>query len=1186
MAKIKGIYIKIEGETRFLMVDTGASISIIKREKIPIRSNIDRTYNVNINGIVGNVKIEGKISADLEIKNVNVKHEFIIMDNFKSNFDGILGMDFIDKYKAVINNEESLIIIDVEGQKYSNKLFEEKVFTMKIPPRCETIQYFRVNETEDCVIAGEEITPGVVVANMIVKPVNGTIPVRIMNVTSDEKEIKEYKPKIEKLTDFKLATFAGEKQDVKRVEEVLKKLDLKHLNEEEKEDIQRICGKYADIFYLEGDKLTTTNVLNQKIYLKPESTPVFVKPYRLPHTQKEEINKQVKKMIEDGIAEEACSEWSSPLLLVPKKLDRDGNKKYRVVIDYRKVNERIQDDKFPLPCITDILDSLGGAIYFSHLDMSQGYYQVPLEENSRNITAFSTDRGQFRLSRLPMGLKISPSAFSRLMTVAMSGLNYINCFIYLDDIIIFGKNLKEHNRNLIQVFERLRQSNLKLNPLKCEFLCKQINYLGHMISSEGIAPDPEKIKVLKEYPVPKDAKEAKRFTAFANYYRRHIQNFSQIAKPLHNLNKKNVEFNWTKECQNAFDILKTKLTTAPVLDFPNFDPSNEFILRTDASGYAIGAVLSNSTDKPVAYASRSLNSAEKNYCTVEKELLAIVWATKHFRPYLFGRKFKILTDHKPLVYLFGMSNPSSRLMKFRIALEEYDFVVEYVKGSSNVTADALSRITLNELKELNQNVINVITRSMTKKLQNSKSKDEHVEQDTPKIVELLKKPKNVPELKIELEETDDKNNDKNNNEIAINLKNNTLYVKSQKSTLNLTSLLKELDIFCQENTIKKILLMKDEGTKELINKLKNKKYSNELKYVKVIVLSKPKEIHDLKEKLIILNDFHMLPTGGHAGINRMYRNVCRKFIWKNLKEDIKKFIKNCRECQTCKHSKYTREPMVITNTPKSVFERITLDLVGPLPEDDFENKYILTIQDELSKFVEGYPIKSKDSFSVAKSFVQNFVLRYGVPKEILTDRGKEFMSELFRNVCIALNIEKNNSVAYHHQTLGSLENTHKNLHEFLRMKVKSLHKSWSEWVAYWCFAFNTTVHSSSGYTPYEVVFGKKCRVPSNLQLENELEVFGDYVEEMKYRIVQAENEVTENLNRSKEIRKLKYDAKLNQRKYLPNHKILIKKEVGNKMTPLYEGPYDVIIDINPNVIVKKNNKVEVVHKNRTKLFNQ
>lgn len=383
----------------------------------------------------------------------------------------------------------------------------------------------------------------------------------------------------------------------------------------------------------------------------------------------------------------------------------------------------------PLPSITDILDSLSGATYFSHLDLSQSYYQIELDKSSRPYTVFTVgSKGQYQMTRLPMGLKISPNGFSRAMTIAMSGLNYESCFIYMDDLIVFGKKFSEHNKNLVKVFQRLREVNLKLNPNKCVFLKKSFYIsLGHVVSSEGVLPDPEKIKVLQNYPVPKSADEARRFVAFANYYRKYIKIFSEIAALLIYLSRKNVQFDWTPECQNSFEALKTSLINPPVLQYPNISPDNTFILKTDASGHSVGAVLSNSHDRPIAYASRALNKAEKQYSTIEKELLAIVFGIKHFSCYLYGKKIIIYTDHRPLIYLFGMANPSSSLTKFRLIIEEYNFDIKYIKGKNNVAADALSRIEISsdELKKMANSVeqtLFAITRQQSRILNQNEDK--------------------------------------------------------------------------------------------------------------------------------------------------------------------------------------------------------------------------------------------------------------------------------------------------------------------------------------------------------------------------------------------------------------------------------------------------------------------------------
>lgn len=287
-----------------------------------------------------------------------------------------------------------------------------------------------------------------------------------------------------------------------------------------------------------------------------------------------------------------------------------------------------------MPNITEILDSLAGSKYFSKLDLSQGYYQLALDKESRSkYTAFTTDK-MYQMKRCPMGLRTSPSVFSRLMTIAMSGLNYKQCFIYFDDGIVIGNSMTSHNQNLVRIIDRLGKTNLKLDPLKCEFLRKEIIYLGHKITSQRVEPDPAKVEVLKKYLTPKNTDEVKRFVAFANYYRRFIPNFANIAYPLNQLSKENAVFNWIPECKTAFSKFKKNLSSPHVLDYPDFSNNNIFVLHTDASKIGLGAVLSNSNGKVIAYASRNLKPAETRYPIIELELMAIVWATRHFTPYL------------------------------------------------------------------------------------------------------------------------------------------------------------------------------------------------------------------------------------------------------------------------------------------------------------------------------------------------------------------------------------------------------------------------------------------------------------------------------------------------------------------------------------------------------------------------
>lgn len=1208
------------------LVDTGASISAIKLKHVSKLNMQLHKDNLKINGIGGSVNAIGyvylKLCSSNKLSDHFMDQKFYVFEDLPCDAHAILGQDFLTKHNAILDLSRcTLALYDYLNNKITLplKLQNEDSKMYVLPARTESIHYVKTNFLGEHFVIPSELGEGIFLASTLVEPKNGMVPVLVLNTSESDVRLDKIDVSFQSTSDYQICSFNKcETLNANRVKELFNLLNLGYLNSEEQVAIENICAKYADIFLLPGDKLTTTSIYKHQISLKPNTSPVYSKPYRLPFSQKAEINKQIGNLQKEGIIEPCSSEWSSPILLVPKKLDSSGEKKWRLVIDYRKLNNCIQDDKYPLPNITEILDSLSGSIYFSTLDLSNSYYQCELDMDSRKYTAFSSGQygipdanqnkctasisGQWQMTRMPMGLKTSPNAFSKMMNIAMSGLSYEKCLIYLDDLIIYGKSLENHNKNLLDVFSRLRQVNLKLNPLKCTFLRKEILYLGHVISSEGVLPDPTKIQAIKNWPIPKKLEEVVRFVAFSNYYRKFINNFAYVSLPLTRLTKKNVPFVWDDKCQHSFDTLKSLISSPPILQYPDLSERNKFILQTDASKYSLGAVLCNSDKRPIAFASRNLEKSEINYETIEKELLAIVWACGYFRPYLYGKNFIIQTDHKPLIYLFGMRNPSSRLLKFRLALEEYDFNVEYIKGSDNVTADAMSRLPINikDLKLMNE-CINVMTRAQRKKVENSQcSRSASIPTDDrpaqPKVVEIFSKPK----MSVEMSFIDEKNLNKLRkfNEIDIESKifcfasNKMILYINPVARLQLTpdAFVRELIGFCEKINVHEIIFIREKKYDEFLKKL-TIAMKNDLSGAgppRLCILNNIKRIVDKDDRRVILNDFHLLPSSGHAGMRRMYNNIKQYYFWPGLEKDVIEFIRKCDKCQRQKYnSHYIKEPMCITTTADSAMQKIFLDVVGPLDRDDNNFSYILTIQCELSKYVEAYPMVSKSSLEIAKNFVNNFILRYGIPQEIATDRGTEFLSTLFKEVCKLLEINTLQSTAYHHQSIGALENSHKSLNNYLRIQTDNHPGSWSSWLQFWCFSYNTSIHSSTQFTPFELVFGKKCNIPSNLSTDTVSPLYNcdDYPLQLKYRLQTTQKEARQNLLNNKTIRKIKYDITSNPITYKKDDLILVKNETGNKFQPIYSGPYVVVKDESPNVQILKNNKLELIHKNRTKLYN-
>lgn len=656
------------------LVDTQADISIIKLDSIGTLQ-IDPTEEICIKGITNNtIKSIGTVDINLFVGNHVITNKFhVVPNNFSIPSDGILGKDFIKGLKCNISYEDmtisfylgnNLAIIDILSSPITN--------TVVIPPRSQSIRKFHLKRgTGAQVIESQEISAGVFLARTIVD--RNHAYVKVLNVTDKPVVIPSDKIEHENLSDYYVFTTEETKVNAirtKKLIELIKEKTPKHAED----SLMNLITEYNDIFALDSDRMSINNFYEQKLRLK-DDTPVFSKNYRLPETQRQEINAQVEKLLKNDLIENSVSHYNSPVILVPKKCSTK-EKKWRMCIDYRLLNKKLIPDKYPLPRIDDILDELGKAKYFSILDLYSGFHQIPLEKSSRELTSFSTQKGSFQWKVLPFGLNVAPNSFARMMNLAFSGLEPQQAFLYMDDIIVIGCSVKHHRNNLESIFKICRKYNLKLNPYKCEFYRNEVVFLGHKCTDKGILPNEEKIEAVQKYPTPLNKDEVRSFVALANFYRRFINNFAEIARPLNKLTRKKSIFIWSKECQKAFEMLKNSLIQKPILQYPDF--KKEFVVTVDASNYACGAVLSqnhNGHKLPISYISRTFQKGELNKAIIEKELLAIHFAITYFRPYLYGRHFTVQSDHRPLIFLFNMKNPASKLTRIRLDLEEYSFDV-------------------------------------------------------------------------------------------------------------------------------------------------------------------------------------------------------------------------------------------------------------------------------------------------------------------------------------------------------------------------------------------------------------------------------------------------------------------------------------------------------------------------------
>lgn len=453
------------------------------------------------------------------------------------------------------------------------------------------------------------------------------------------------------------------------------------------EQLSRL-NKVIDAYFVTvcSETLGCTPLVEHKIVTSSE--PIKQRAYRVSPAMQEHMDCEIQKMLRNDVIEPSSSAWSSPVVLVPKK---DGS--YRFCVDYRKLNSVTKKDAYPIPFISTILDKLGHAKYLSSMDIKSAYWQVAVEKESREYTAFAIPgRGIYQFKRMPFGLTNSPCTFQRLMDRLLGPELEPNVFVYLDDIIVVTETFEKHLEVLQEIFSRLKKANLTLAREKCKFCRPELKYLGYVVNAKGVHVDPEKVQAILDIPSPRNVTEVRRILGVASWYRRFIPSFSTLVAPMTRLLRKSQKFCWTEECEKSLRGIKNTLISAPILSCPNF--SEPFILQTDASAYGLGAVLSQIIDREervICYISRSLSKPERNYTVTERECLSVIWAVHKLRAYLEGYHFTVITDHHSLIWLHNLKEPTGRLARWTLRLQEFDFKIVHRRGKEHVVPDLLSR---------------------------------------------------------------------------------------------------------------------------------------------------------------------------------------------------------------------------------------------------------------------------------------------------------------------------------------------------------------------------------------------------------------------------------------------------------------------------------------------------------------
>lgn len=1016
---------------------------------------------------------------------------------FHNIFKGLIGLDNLEYLGATLDFKNKLLITpEAKLRIFYQEIPQKQINSHMIHPRSEQIIKIKTNVKNGDVIIPYINSNGCEIPECVTTSKNYEAFVVVTNKNENEVELSLSDPiDAELLIDKLIAPEKFNYQDNNNSNfhnfecrsADIPKIRTDHMNDEEKKAISKLIREYADIFHNENQQLTFSNTIKHQIRTTDE-IPIYTKSYRYPYVHREEVQSQIKKMLDQNIIRESQSPWNAPIWIVPKKQDASGRKKWRVVVDFRKLNEKTIDDRYPLPNINDILDKLGRCQYFTTLDLASGFHQIEMHPSDIQKTAFSVENGHYEFLRMPFGLKNACASFQRVMDNILRGIQNERCLVYLDDIIIFSVSLQEHITNLRHVFQRLRESNFKLQLDKSEFLRKEVNYLGHVITPEGIKPNPDKISAIIKFPIPKTSKQLKGFLGLLGYYRKFIKNFAKITKPLTKCLKKNENIIHNEEFVNCFNMCKNLLTNDPILQYPDFQKT--FNLTTDASNVAIGAVLSQGPigkDLPIAYYSRTLSDSEQNYSTIEKELLGIVSAVKYFRPYLFGKKFNIITDHKPLQYLFSLKEPNSKLVRWRLKLEEYDYNIYYKKGKLNSNADALSRIELNVNESNIFEYMEEFNKNYSK--QNLDSVSMIANRDEISDVESLSEV-NVNENNTE-DQTQHSNREENpiveipisdvifnkgQNQILIKLVNHSPanpklvrpFPNKQRFIWQISKDNMENDIVkaIKEYVVPKVLYylyFEPEDIYYQFCEIVRKTFKwPQYKFIctkRKLIDVAPDDILDTVQK------YHEGKTN-HRGINETEQRIKNLYYWPNMRGSIQKYI---NECDICQRTKYERNPLNLginlTPTPAKPFEVVHIDTIT------IQKEQFLTIIDSFSKYAQIYKLHSLNSIDIIDNLLK-FFSYLGIPKKIICDNGTEFKNNNLKEMLAMHKIDLHFITPENPCSNGLIERFHSTLLEHLRLlseqfpdddlKMKTL---------YAILAYNNTIHSATGRTPINIISG-------------------------------------------------------------------------------------------------------------------
>ena len=930
-----------------------------------------------------------------------------------------------------------------------------------------------------------------------------------------------------------------------------------------------------------------------------------------------EEREAIENLKKQGVIRESNSPWASPIVLVRKK-----NGKIRPCCDYRILNKYTVKDAYPLPRTQDCLDAIAGSVFFSTLDMTSGYNQVPIKEEDIHKTAFVTHHGFWEWTTMSFGMTNSPATFQRVMELALNGLQWTTCLIYLDDVIIFGKTFEEHLQRLDAVLARVEMANLKLKVEKCVLFTKEVEFLGHVVNQNGIKPNPHNTDKIAKWQVPETVTQVRQFLGLCSYYRRFVKGFATIAKPLTDLTHKNATLVWTEECQKAFDTLKHQLLGENIMAYPQ--ENGEYILDTDASEYGIGTVLSQIQDgkeRVIAYASRSLNKAERNYCVTDRELLAVRYFTDYFRHYLLGRHFLVRSDHQALRWLFTLKNPKDRVARWIEILSAFNFSVEYRPGNKHGNADGMSRcINPKDCQCPDQDNLEDLKCGPCKKCKRRASAGEDPLRTNEQILRQVSSSQQTYfsmitvvfwQIMIWISSVIWKSQN-TRTELTLDRGSPNLPKQEQDRIGKVANLQEpwfqgysnqELQARQERDPpIKQLLQWKKTGRRpsgvdvasaspevrsywnywdslELHGNLLFKRASRRNGIGSYLQFLTPKSLRQT-----VLQTMHNSLSGAHLGRRKTTERVAQRYHWFGLSEDVKVWISRCDICSSVKKpSKKLRAKMGDMRLGAPM-DRLSVDILGPLPLSRRGNKYILVVTDAFTKWVEIFPVPDQSAETCAKCIVNEVICRLGCSIDLHSDQGRNFESDLVKNLCKLLGIRKTRTAPRNPKCNGVTERFNCTLVQMIKCFIKDDQTDWDENLSCLASAYRASVNETTQFTPNLLMLGREVMIPHEIIAGTQDPTptsYGDFVDALRQNLQKAHDTVRKYLKSHTERQIERTDPKINLHRYKTGDLVwCIQAPVAGlapKLQRTYQGPYLVIKRFNDNdYLIQKNKQGKLV----------